>query len=694
MWMPPTWSAAPRQMMTNNSYPRHLHHHHPNPNQQLIMHSQHNNNTLPPMFIPAAPRQMMTNNSYPRHLHHHHPNPNQQLIMHSQHNNNTLPPMFIPAAPRQMMTNNSYPRHLHHHPNPNQQLIMHSQHNNNTLPPMFIPSETFQGARAGYVFRSSTQGTGYYLDVQFVQTTLDKKNNNTEDSKVTSRKRKKAMAEKQRRNIKHFRDIVGTHEKIEKNVEVVDMDKLLKFGPEHFKRASVCDLFVTAIQIMDFGMVRNPSKPGKRLEECYKGAVVKFDDGTLRAIPVEQFMLPGVPCMAKDGAHEGAEEMFAFRLTGPFELRQCNEKLCRIVVIIKWESDNKLCCKDLTQVRDVHSVICRDSLPVHRYSPGEADFSGTDTKSEKIKVGKQLVELYDSICELGKKRYCRHEYRLLEREAELVRPGYSLQNCMGQEERDILFNALLESRELIIGQKRLEFSYIKKCIYIAIHDLASFDCTGSSAHAIKKYIQEKLLPDHATKKWSDRVFKDALNDELLGINKPEFTSPNLRLGILLAIDDGPHSDGRSADAIKKYMQSELLFPSGSIWVDSVYKSVLEKIVENGEVMEKLERRPLDEIMARSDSYTETSGGMSTITVELSLTFDMIRGNIYGILPELDVVAGDFVNDDVGDRSQYLNLMMDVDQGISLNTCRKEKREKKGIRLYIDRVGLSIAYRGE
>ena len=86
-----------------------------------------------------------------------------------------MPPTWS-AAPRQMMTNNSYPRHLHHHhPNPNQQLIMHSQHNNNTLPPMFIPSETFQGARAGYVFRSSTQGTGYYLDVQFVQTTLDKK---------------------------------------------------------------------------------------------------------------------------------------------------------------------------------------------------------------------------------------------------------------------------------------------------------------------------------------------------------------------------------------------------------------------------------------------------------------------------------------------------------------------------------------
>ena len=143
-----------------------------------------------------------------------------------------------------------------------------------------------------------------------------------------------------------FSAIVGPHEKIEKNVEVVDMDKLLKFGPEHFKRASVCDLFLPATQIMDLGMVRNPSKPGKRLEECYKGAVVKFDDGTLRAIPVEQFMLPGVPCMAKDGAHEGAEEMFAFRLTAPFELRQCNDKLCRIVVIIKWESDNKLCCKD------------------------------------------------------------------------------------------------------------------------------------------------------------------------------------------------------------------------------------------------------------------------------------------------------------------------------------------------------------
>ena len=166
-------------------------------------------------------------------------------------------PPTLSAAPRQMMTNNSYQRHLHHHhPNPNQQLIMHSQHNNNTLPPMFIPSETFQGARAGYVFRSSTQGTGYYLDVQ----TLDKKNNNTEDSKVTSRKRKKAMAEKERRNRKHFSDIVGTHEKIEKNVEVVDMDKLLKHGPEHFKRASVCDLFVTATQIMHFGMVRNPSK--------------------------------------------------------------------------------------------------------------------------------------------------------------------------------------------------------------------------------------------------------------------------------------------------------------------------------------------------------------------------------------------------------------------------------------------------
>ena len=594
-----------------------------------------------------------------------------------------MPPTWAAAAPRQMpMSNNSYPRHHHHHhhhPNPNQQLIMHSQHNNNTLPPMFIPSETFQGARAGYVFRSSTQGTGYYLDVQFVQTTLNKNNNNTEDSKVTSRKRKKAMAEKQRRFIKHFSAIVGPHEKIEKNVEVVDMDKLLKFGPEHFKRASVCDLFLSATQIMDLGMVRNPSKPGKRLEECYKGAVVKFSDGTLRAIPVEHFMLPGVPCMAKDGDHEGAEEMFAFRLTHPFELRQCNDKLRRGVVIIKWESDNKLCCKDPTQVRDVHSVICRDSLPVQRYTPGESVFSGTDTKSGKIKVGKQLVDLYDSICELGKKRYCPLNCQLLERDAELVRPGYFLQNHMGQEERENLFNALeFESHELIIGQKRLERSYIKKCIYIAIHDLASFDCTGSSAHAIKKYIQEKLLPDHATKKWSDRVFKDALNDELLGINKPEFTSPNLRLGILLAIDDGPHSDGRSADAIKKYMQSELLFPGGSIWVDSIYKSVLEKIVENGEVLEKLERRPLDEIMARSDSYTETSGGMSTITVELSLTFDIIRGNIYGILPQLDVVAGDFVNDDVGDRSQYLNLMMDVDQGISLNTCRKEKREKKGI----------------
>ena len=547
--------------------------------------------------------------------------------------------------------------------------------NNVHPPPFFISSKTFHGARAGYVFHTSTKGTGYYLDVQ---TPLHKKyikNNYTE----TMKKKQKAKSERERRIKKHYSAIIGNHEKIEKKVEIVNMGQLSKIMESNGSPdADEANLFVPAIQMMEFGMVRNPSTRGKNLSNLYNGAVVKYSDGTFSAVPVEQFKLEkGIPCMAKDGAHKGAEEMFAYRMTEPFRVpRFDSEHMTQTIVIIKWESDKKLCIKSVDQVWDRHGRP-RGVVPVTRYVPGESDFSGTVTK---VGVSKPLRDYYEGICELGEKRYALQTgMGMMPSKEEPVEPKYFLLKEIGQGQRQILLDQLGQSMDSIVGSfgrsKELPIGIVKKAVYLAIDDLGS--SSGSSAQTIKKHIL-RVAGQEFKNRWSDAIYNDALsNDKLLGVRKPGFTPPNLRLGILLAIKNDPRGDGRSAMAIKKYMINTLQFDRNS-WVDEEYRDALEEAVENGEILERLERIPLDEMMARSDSSTRMSGGMSTVTVELSLTYDIIRGNILGSLPQLDVMGGDSANHNDTDRSLYLSILKDSEQRMSVATCLNERREKRGI----------------
>ena len=540
---------------------------------------------------------------------------------------------------------------------------------NNVHPqPFFISSKTFHGARAGYVFRTSTEGTGYYLDVQ---TPLHKKY-----SKETLMKNKqKAKSERERRIKKHYSDIIDNHEKIEKKVEIVNMGQLSKIMESNGSLGA--NPFVSVIQMMEFGMVRNPSTRGKNLSNLYNGAVVKYSDGTFSAVPVQQFKLEkDIPCMAKDGAHKGAEEMFAFRLTDPFTINMFNsEHIQQTMVIIRWESDRKLCVKSIEQVWDRDGP--RRVVPLIRYVPGESGCSGTVTK---VGVSKLLIDHYEQICELGKKRYTPQTgMGISPSKAETVEPKYFLLESIGEEQRQTLLDQLRNSMDLVMGSgrsKELPIDIIKKAVYLAIDYLGSSSRTGSSAHAIKKHILRVLLPE-VKNRWSDAIYKDALNDKLLGVNKPDFTEPNLRLGILHAINNDPRGDGRSATAIKKYMVNKLLFEEDK-WVNKDYIDVLKDAVKNGEVLERLERIPLDEMMARSDSSTRMSGGMSTVTVELSLTYDIIRGNILGSLPHIDVMGGDSANHNDADQSLYLSIMKDSEERMSVATCLKERREKRGI----------------
>lgn len=589
----------------------------------------------------------------------------QQHCLNSQPNNNNFHPSFDVSS------------HIGAH-----QLLPMAGGGNNVHPPQFfISSKTFNGERAGYVFRTSTEGTGYYLDVQ---TPLPQKFINNDNTATLAKKEQKAKAERERRKRKFYRKFVDDNQEIQKKVEIVNMDQLTKIMESNrSKDADEANLFEPVTQLMKVGLVRNPSTRGKNLSNLYDGAVVKYSDGTLSAVPVEQFKLEqGIPCMAKDGSHKGAEAMFAERLTNPISVPMFNsEHMTRTIVIIRWESDKKLCIKSIEQV---WARPPRNIVPVNRYVPGQSDFSGTVTKE---KVSKQLKEYYENICEAGKKRFVFPKgMGILQSEAEIVKPKYFLIQGIGQWERQNLLHQLGQSTMYLNSggsfgrSKELLIGIVKKAVFLAIDDLDQdpSGLTGSSADAIKEHIMEHIINHmpELKKWWSDAIFKDVLNDErLVGVHKPDFTLPNLRWGILLAIKNDPSGNGRSATAIKKYMVNTLLF-NENMWIDKEYVDVLEDAVNNGVILERLERIPLGQMMARSDSSSRKSGGMSTVTVELSLIYDILRGNIWGSLPQLDVM--DSANHDDADRSLYLRILKDSEQRMSVATCLKERREKRGI----------------